>query len=175
MPRGRASTNEDTIRKMFILHGENVTPNKIAARLKIAPNTVRKHLADKDNIARYGDLMNEIEQMHSKSNMEVLELVKSVRYSEIANTIVDMLNPTNLEEERKERGLRNHINLLGNVIDKSIKLQNLDIRHKELEISLKQLELKEKEFNARMENPEAFAVVQIVNDAPMVDNNYGTN
>ena len=175
MKRGRQEVPQHIIRQMFILQSEGMSYNKIGERLNVAPNTVRTHLNKKDNIAKHGDLLHEIEEINQKSNHDIIELIKSNRYSEIANNIVDMFNKDNLEEERQSNGIRNLISLLGNTVDKTIKLKNLEIREKELEISLRQLELKEKELNARLENPEAFVTPIIIDDSQSVAEWYKTN
>ena len=180
MAKGRASTSQHIIRQMFILNAEGMTPNKIAERLNIAANTVRKHLADKSNIEQYGDLMSEIEQMHIKSNNDVIDLIKSTRYSDITNNIIELLNKENLETELATNGIRNLINLLGNTVDKTLALKRTEIQEREytlkertLAIKERELELKEKELNARIDNPDAFATVTIINDAPK--DYYGLN
>ena len=175
MARGRKQIQEHIIREMFILHSDGMSANEIGERLNKAPNTVLKYLKDETYIAQYGELLQEIEQIHKKSNETIIELVKSTRYSDIANNIVDIFTKANLEEERESNGIRNLISLLGNTIDKTIALKRLDIQDKQLELQVRTLELKEKELEARIENPDAFATVQIINDAPQKETPYGTN
>jgi hypothetical protein len=93
----------------------------------------------------------------------------------IANNIVDIFTKENLIEENNKNGIRNLISLLGNTVDKTMALKRLDIQEKQLELSIRQLELKEQELAARLENPDAFATVQIINDAPIKETAYGTN
>ena len=120
--------------------------------------------------------MQKYEEMKKKDTDNLIELVKSTRYTNIANNIVDMFNRDNLEEEREKNGIRNLISLLGNTIDKTIKVMSLEIREKELEISLRQLAIKEKELELRISNPDAFATVHIINDATQQEDiQYGTN
>lgn len=133
MARGRKSTDEHIIRQMFILHGDGMTPNKIAERLKIAPNTVRAHLKDNANIERYGELLSEIKQVHAKSNKEVIELINANRYEEILGNALNLLTKENMQKDFDKSGLRNIINLQGNIIDKLIKLKELELRKLEAE------------------------------------------
>ena len=153
MARGRKQIQEHVIREMFILNSDGMSANDIGKRLNKAPNTVLKYLRDKTYIAQYGELMSEIEQIHKNSNLEIIELVKSTRYSDIANNIVDLFNQENLEKELSKSGIRNLINLLGNTVDKTMAIKKLDIQQQQLELQIRTLELKEKELSARMDNP----------------------
>ncbi len=164
MGRGRASTSEDIIRKMFILHAEGLTPNVIGERLNKAPNTVRKHLADEANIEQYGDLMNKIEQIHKQSNLEIIDLIQSTKYSEIANNIVGLFNKENLQTEFSNNGIRSLISLLGNTVDKTMSLKRYELSKQELALKERTLALKEKELEARLDNPDAFSNIVIVDN-----------
>jgi len=175
MARGRKSTPQHTIRQCFILQGELKTYSAIGRALELAPNTVKSILLNETYIAKYGDLMQEIAKIEKDSNLEIIELVKSNRYSKIANDIVGLFTIENLTKEMGISGIRNLTNLLGNTVDKTMAIKKLDIDEKRLELQIRTLELKEKELNARLDNPEAFAVVQIINDAPMKEAPYGTN
>ena len=182
MPRGRSSISPYVIREIFILNGKGMTPNKIAQALKIAGNTVRKHLADKDNISKYSNLMNEIEQINENSNNKIIELVKSQQYSNIALNITELFSKDNLTEEFRNNGIRSLISLLGNTVDKTMALKRYEIQEREyglkertLAIKERELELKEKELNARLENPDAFSNIVIIDDTSLANKYYKDN
>ena len=102
MPRGRSSTPDHIVRQCFILQEELRTYSAIGRRLNLAPNTVKRILNDKDNIAKYGDLMQEIAKIQEKANNEIIQMIDSNRYSELANNIMDLFTQEALEEELKK-------------------------------------------------------------------------
>ena len=54
-------------------------------------------------------------------------------------------------------------------------IKKLDIQQQQLELQIRTLELKEKELNARMDNPEAFVQSIILNDSDQVAEWYRKN
>lgn len=172
MPRGRKMTDDKTVRECIVLYEELQNYSAVAKRLNIAVNTVKNIVNNDELLQKHSDLMQKYAKVKEKDTNDLIELVKSARYTDIANNIVDMFNRDNLEEERKTNGIRNLISLLGNTVDKTIKIKNLEVRQKELEISLRQLAIKEKELELRISNPELFHTVNIINDAPTIRDEY---
>ena len=175
MPRGRKMTDDDTVRKCIVLYQELQNYSAVSRRLNIAVNTVKSIVNNDELLQKHNDLLQKYAKEKKKETNDIIELVKSTRYIEIANNIVDMLDREGLEKERDLNGIRNLISLLGNTVDKTIKIRELDIKEKQLELSIRQLALKEKELEMRQENPDAFATVHIINDAPTRDDSYGAN
>ena len=165
MPRGRKMTGDKTVRECIVLYEELQNYSEVARRLNIAVNTVKNIVTNKDLLQKHSDLMQKYAEVKEKDTNDLIELVKSARYTNIANNIVDMFNKENLEEERQSNGIRNLINLLGNTVDKTIKIKNLAIKERELAI-------KEKELELRISNPELFHTVNIINDAPIIREEY---
>jgi sulfatase maturation enzyme AslB (radical SAM superfamily) len=175
MPRGRKQTDDKTIRECILLYAELQSYSEVGRRLNLAPNTVKKIVNNEELLQKHSDLMQKYEEVKKQETNDLIELVKSVKYSNIANNIVDMFDRDNLEQERNTNGIRNLISLLGNTIDKTIKIKELEIKQQQLELSIRQLALREKELDARLDSGETFANVQIVNDAPIRDDSYGAN
>lgn len=175
MSRGRKKTDDKTVRECIVLYQELQNYSAVARHLNVAVNTVKNIMNNDELMQKHSDLLQKYAKEKKKETNDIIELVRSTRYINIANDIVDMLDREGLEQERNKNGIRNLINLLGNTVDKTIKVKELSIKEKQLELSIRQLDLKEREFEARLENPEAFATVQIVNDAPTRDDSYGAN
>ena len=175
MARGRKQTDEKTIRECILLYEELQSYSEVGRRLSLAPNTVKKIVNSDEYLQNNADLLQKYAKLKEKDTNDIIELIKSARYSDIANNIVDIFTKENLIAENNKNGIRNLISLLGNTVDKTMALKRLDIQEKQLELSIRQLELKEQELAARLENPDAFATVQIINDAPIKETAYGTN
>jgi len=139
--------------------------------------TITKWLNDKrytedEEVNRY---LNKIKQIEQEANDELLELVKSTQYSEITKNAMALLTPENLQHEFSQRGIAKLITLIGNSFDKTFAYEKLQLDKRRMDIHERELELKEQELKARMENPDAFAAIQIINDAPIKDSSYGAN
>jgi hypothetical protein len=92
-------------------------------------------------------------------------MIKSVRYQDIVSDVLSIFTLENLNKEFDARGLRSLIALQGNAFDKGMALEKLELDKRKTVIAERTLTLKEEELNARIENPNAFANVTIVNDA----------
>jgi hypothetical protein len=168
MPRGRKPMSPEKMKQCVLLYEELQSYSEVGRRLDLAPNTVKRIVNDKDILQSNDELLQEYAKIKQKDTNDLLELVKSVRYTNIANNIVDILTLDNLEHERQTNGIRNLISLLGNTIDKTVKIKNVEIKLAELEIKRQLLSIKEKELELRITNPEAFHTVNIINDAPTI-------
>lgn len=163
-------------RMIYLKTEEQKTDSAIARIVGVSRGTVIKYL--KDNLyikskqnEQFVQQYKEIKQNEAK---EILDIVRSEKYSTIASNIVDLFDKESLKIERDIRGIRSLTALLGNTIDKTIKLKQLALDERKVDVAERTLELKEQELQARIDNPEAFANVTIINDAPM-ENKYGTN
>jgi hypothetical protein len=168
MARGRKVTEDKKVRECILLYQDMQNYSKVGEALNLAPNTVKKIVNDKQLLQKHDDLLQKYAKIKQKDTNDLLELVKSTRYTDIANNIVDILTLDNLEHERQTNGIRNLISLLGNTIDKTVKIKNVEIKLAELDIKRKLLSIKEKELELRITNPEAFHTVNIINDAPTI-------
>ena len=164
-------------RMVYLKTEEQKSDSAIAKLVGVSRGTVIKYL--KNNLyiksrqnEQFVQQYKEIKQNEAK---EILDIVRSERYSTIANDIVDLFDKDSLEKERDVRGIRSLTALLGNTIDKTIALKRLALDERKLNIQERTLQLKEEELKARLENPDAFATVQIINDAPIKENEYGTS
>ena len=151
--------------KAIALYAELQNYSEVARRLDVAPNTVRNIIKRAENNERNAEILQEYKEVKKNERLEILELVKSAKYSRIANDIVGLLDRESLRTELEKRGIRNLTALLGNSVDKIVKVHELEIHKKKLELQERKLALKEKELEARMERPELFDNVTIINDA----------
>ena len=164
-------------RMIYLKTEEQKSDSAIAKLLGVSRGTVIKYL--KNNLyikskqnEQFVQQYKEIKQNEAK---EILDIVRSEKYSTIANNIVDLFDKESLKTERDERGIRSLTALLGNTIDKTIALKRLTLEERKVDIAERTLQLKEQELQARIENPDAFATVQIINDAPIDKSAYGTS
>jgi len=101
-----------------------------------------------------------------KNNEELLDMIKSIRYKGIVSDGLSMFTKENMQLEFDNRGLRSIIALVGNSFDKGMAYERLELDKRKTNIQEKTLELKVQELQARLDNPEAFHSVTIINDAP---------
>ena len=151
----------------YLKINEQKTDTAIAHILGVSRGTVIKYMSNdlyiksKQN-EQFVQQYKEIKQNEAK---EILDIVRSEKYSTIASNIVDLFDKESLIIERDTRGIRSLTALLGNTIDKTIELRKLAIAERKIEVQERMLELKEQELQARIDNPDAFSNIQIINDA----------
>lgn len=155
---------------IMLLYTQYENYSKVAKQVGVAVNTVRNVIKRAKKGKKNANRLQEYENIKKNEQKEILELVKSTKYSNIANNIVDLFNKESLENELERYGIKNLISLLGNSIDKTIKVQELELHKEKVALQTRTLELKERELEARLEKPEAFGNVTIINDA---DDEYG--
>jgi len=119
--------------------------------------------------------LNTYNENNKENNDKLLDIIKSIRYNDIVDNVLSLFTKENMEIEFKERGMRALIALQGNMFDKGMAYEKLQLDKRKVTVSERTLELKEEELQARIDNPEAFATVQIINDAPVEKNDYATN
>ena len=71
-----------------------------------------------------------------------------------------------LRNEIAKGGMRNIVGAYKIIIDTTLSINDMDIKSRQLEVRERELELKEMELKARIDNPDAFTSVTIINDAP---------
>lgn len=165
-------------RMVYLKTEEQKSDTAIAKLVGVSRGTVIKYL--KDNLyikskqnEQFVQQYKEIKQNDAK---EILDIIRGEKYSTITSNIIDLFDKESLKNERDTRGIRSLTALLGNTVDKTIALKKLELDERNTLVKEKTLELKEKELNARIENPDAFATVQIINDAPAEKSKpYGAN
>lgn len=159
MRGGRRGYDEEKQREIVMLYYELQNYSQVAKRLKIAPNTVRNLVLDDKKMQKHVPLLKEYERLQEESNETLLDHLKSIQYAKITKDVMDLMTPENLKAEFDARGIRSLISLMGNSFDKAM-------AYERLQLDKRTLELKERELQARLDNPDAFATVTIVNDAP---------
>lgn len=164
-------------RMVYLKTEEQKSDSAIAKLVGVSRGTVIKYL--KNNLyiksKQNEQFVQQYKDIKEKEANDILGIVRSERYSTIANNIVDLFDKDALIKELDVRGMRNLTALLGNTIDKTIELRKLDIAERKMTVAERTLELKEQELQARIDNPDAFATIQIINDAPIESSKYGTS
>lgn len=130
------------------------------------------NIADKVGVAI--STVHNVKKRWEKKNRESLEktedsiyrMVQSEIFANIARDALNLLNAENLKIDVDTRGVGNLYRLVGVFVDKTIAIDELELRRQHMNLKRRELELKEKELELRISNPEAFHTVQIVNDAP---------
>jgi len=160
-------SKEKINRMIYLKTEEQQTDTAIAKLVGVSRGTVIKYL--KDNLyikSRQNEqFVEQYKEIKKKEAQDILDIVRSEKYSTIASNIVDLFDKEALKTERDTRGLRGLTALLGNTIDKTLELRKLDLAERKMIVAERTLELKEEELRARIDNPEAFASVTIINDA----------
>ena len=164
MARGRKETPEETKRRCFILYDELQSYSGVGRQLDLAPNTVKSIILNANNIAKYGDLMQQIAKRKQENNDDLIERIKGIRYNEIVGDVLSLFTLKNMRTEMEVRGMRALIALQGNMLDKGMAYEKLVLDKRRIELAERTLELKEQELNARLDNPDAFSNIVIVND-----------
>ena len=159
---------------MIVILSENEQLNnvQISAKVGVARASVIKVL--KSNWTVNSQFLDDYNKNRQQNNETLLEMIKSVRYQDIVSDTLSIFTKDNLQLEFDSRGLRSLIALQGNAFDKGMAYERLQLDKRKVDIAERTLELKEQELKARIDNPEAFTSVTIINDAPL-ENRYATN
>lgn len=159
---------------MIVILSENEQLNnvQISVKVGVARASVIKVL--KSNWTVNSQFLDDYNKNRQQNNESLLEMIKSVRYQDIVSDVLSIFTLENLKVEFDIRGLRSLIALQGNAFDKGMKYESLQLDKRKVDIAERTLELKEEELRARIDNPEAFASVTIINDAPM-EKRYAAN
>lgn len=146
------------------------TLDHIAKKFKLSKSGVFQ-IVNGNRSVRTGEktqqLVQELKRTEAVEKETLFDIIRSVRFSDIVYKAVNILdNVDNLNKEFEERGIGNLYRLVGVLTDKSIALEQLEIKKRELEIKERELEIRLKELELRIQRPEAFHEVHIINDAP---------
>jgi hypothetical protein len=168
-------SNEQKDQIVILKKTEHKNNTEISRLLGIDRGTVIKVLKSGWQVnQQFIDTINENRQIE---NNNLLEKIKSIRYNDIVTDVLSLFTKKNMEKELDVRGMRSLIALQGNMLDKGMAYERLELEKRKVDIAERMLELKEEELEARINNPDAFATVQIINDAPKEEeeNIYGSN
>jgi len=168
--------SNDVKEQIWVLHEVRKMNNSdIAHQLGVARNTVIKVLKDRTN--RNAQFMSKIKKVEQESNENLLKMLQEdTRIPKIFNSILNrLMESSNIDDEIGKYGLKSLTNIYGVLADKHLASKKLMIEERAIDVKERTLELKEEELKARIENPDAFATVQIINDAPREDRLYGSN
>ncbi len=164
MARGRRNTTDETKRQCFILYDDLQSYSEVGRRLNLAPNTVKSIVNNRELIAKFNPLLQEIANIKEESNETLLEMLNGTQYSNITKNAMNLLTTENMEKEINTRGIRALITITGISYDKAMAYKRLMIDERKLDIAERTLQLKEQELQARIDNPEAFNNIVIVKD-----------
>ena len=166
-------SNEQKDQIVILKETENKNNTEISRHLGIDRGTVIKVLKSGWKVNQ--QFINTINENRQIENNNLLEKIKSIRYNDIVTDVLSLFTKENMQNELDVRGMRSLIALQGNMLDKAMAYERLDLEKRKVDIAERTLELKEEELEARINNPDAFATVQIINDAPKEENIYGSN
>ena len=168
-------SNEQKDQIVILKETENKNNTQISRLLGIDRGTVIKVLKSGWKVNQ--QFINTINENRQIENNNLLEKIKSIRYNDIVTDVLSLFTKENMQNELDVRGMRSLIALQGNMLDKAMAYERLDLEKRKVDIAERTLELKEEELEARINNPDAFATVQIINDAPKEEeeNIYGSN
>ena len=164
MARGRRNTSDETKRQCFILYDDVQSYSEVGRRLNLAPNTVKSIVHNKELIAKFNPLLQEIANIKEESNETLLEMLNGTQYANITKNAMDLLTTENMQNEINTRGIKALITITGISYDKTMAYKRLMIDERKLDLAERTLALKEQELQARIDNPEAFSNIIIVKD-----------
>jgi len=163
--RGRKTITDDTRKQVFILYDELQSYLAVGKRLNLAPNTVKSIINNAKFIAKFNPLMQRIANIKKDSNEKLLDLIKSTQYKTTTELALGKLTSETLDYEIGKNGIRSIIALIGNSFDKGMAYERLMLDKEKVSLQRDTFELKKQELQARIDNPDAFATVTIINDA----------
>lgn len=166
-----SSQQKDMI--VILSKNEHLNNVQISAKVGVARASVIKVL--KSNWTINSQFLDTYNKNVQENNESLLEMIKSVRYQDIVSDVLSIFTLENLKAEFDTRGLRSLIALQGNAFDKGMAYERLDLDKRKVNIAERTLELKEQELQARIDNPDAFAAITIINDSEAVDSWYDKN
>ena len=163
----------------YLYENEQMSKSAIATKLGLSRNTVIKVLSSP--LPYNEQLMSEIKEIQDKKNAELLELIKND--NRLPDTVNKILNAINSDEVinrvvKENNGLRNLMTVMGVLSDKHIAGKRVEQDERRLNIQERMADIKERELNARLENPDAFTNITIIDDSETASKWYqdkGTN
>lgn len=160
----------DKANEALLLYEKLGSMAKVAREMGISKAYVYK-LVKKAKETDYGErAVNEFKKAREQANQDIIKRVRSAQYSNVFRQAVNLLeDENNLKHEIESRGIGNIIKLQGNIVDKTVALEELELKKRQMDVKERELAIKEKELELRERNPEAFQEVHIINDAPKND------
>ncbi len=165
MARGRRNTTDETRKQCFILYDDLQSYSAVGRKLNLAPNTVKNIVTNKDFIAKFNPLLQQIAIIKKDSNEKLLDIIQSTQYKATTELALGKLDSETLDYEIGKNGIRSLIALIGNSFDKGMAYERLQLDERKVDIAERTLTLKETELQARIDNPDAFNEVIIINEA----------
>ena len=165
-------TKKERDQKIITMLNAGEPFSSIAKRLKISKGTVHnvhKRWQKDDDKSK---ILNELEQITQQQTKDIIDMVRSTQYHQVAKYALDLLNEQNMNEEVDRNGITTIYRMLGQFIDKTTSVEELDIKRRQIAIREREVAIREKELELRISNPEAFHTVQIINDAPPTSDEY---
>jgi len=155
---------------VILKHNEHKNNSEIAKLVGVSRGSVISTLNSGWTVNT--EFMSEYNKTVQESNNDLLRMIKSVRYSDIARDVISLFTKANMKKELESRGLRSLITLQGVMFDKGMAYEKLQLDVKKLNLQERTLELKERELAARIDNPDAFTTVTIINDVEEAKEHY---
>jgi hypothetical protein len=146
----------------------NLNNTDIAHSLGISRNSVIKILKEESTVDE--QTFTELKKLEQDNDKQLFKMmISDNRLATIFNTVLTKLTmPQNIDDEIERFGLKSLTNIYGVLADKHLASKRLMIEERALQVKERTLELKEQELQARLDNPDAFATVTIINDADEV-------
>jgi len=118
---GRRAYGHDITKRIIELYAAGKTYDEISAELDVHRQTVYNKLA------KYKNLLKQKEEENEEKIAEVIDQIMGQKPKEIVNNVLSILSKReNIESEFLERGLDPLNRVLGTIVDKAIKLQELE-------------------------------------------------
>lgn len=164
--------SKEKIEQIFVLYEEMNSMNDVAKALNVSKGVVHKVLNNEQRSHEHERLVNDYKKIREESNNNLIEIMQSNTVDKVVKLAIGKLTSKNMDKDIERGGLGNMYRLVGMFTDKVLSIKDHEIKLKQLSIREKELAIKEKELELRISNPESFATVNIVNDAPK-DDKYG--
>ena len=168
MKKKRTNITPEIKRQIVVLYSDMQSYTAVAKHLNIAINTVKNVWLKKDTDTDLCKIVQSYAKVKKESNESLLEMLVGTQYAAITKNAMDLLTTANMEKEINTRGIKALITITGISYDKTMAYKRLLLDERKVELAERTLELKETELQARIDNPDAFATVTIINDADEV-------
>ena len=165
-----------TKENVWTLHlSKNMSNTAISKQLKISRPKVIEILKDeKYKNLRLVDAVKKIEKESTQSLINILK--KDTRLPATVNKILNAINKDEVIDAMIAKGdLKQLMTVFGILSDKHFGSKRIDQEERRLTIQDRMAVLKERELNARIEHPDAFSTVTIIDDSHKVNDWYNKN
>lgn len=165
-----------TKENVWTLHlSKKMSKTAISKQLGISRPKVIEILKDESyKNLRLIDVVKEIEVKHTESLINILK--KDSRLPATVNKILNAINQDEVIDAMIAKGdLKQLMTVFGVLSDKHFGSKRVEQEERRLAIQDRMAVLKERELNARIENPDAFSTVTILNDSKTITDWYKEN